>query len=153
MLAEAVTIEDVRQAALSFNPLRAARIPDWITCEMAWVKTSYGYALSIAGGHVGVIENLLGQAHIQIKLPHQPVQHLDLHDNAQAAIAAAESIVANQFPDQLMFLDRGASWRNSKDPPSEKQVALCQRLHIRLPPNATKGQVSDLIGQRLAEKR
>ena len=70
-LEQATTIAEARRLAEDFQPLLAARLPEWLNATMAWVKTGFGYALSLDKGHVGIVVNLLGQGAIKIHRPRE----------------------------------------------------------------------------------
>ncbi|MGI0011854.1 MAG: DEAD/DEAH box helicase, partial [Nitrososphaera sp.] len=151
-LANIHTIEEVRQLAQDFNPLMQTRLPGWIDANLAWVKTSYGYALGLKKGHVGIVVNLLGQGTVKIQLPRHKAEILGHYPNEQDAISFAEQWVSQEYQEDMYLLDRNAKWRTSDSPPSDKQVALCERLRIKLPPNPTKGQAQAILARHFAER-
>ena len=152
VLANARSLAEVQDLARDFNPLMAARIPEWLSCTLAWVRTSYGYALSVDRGHIGIVEDLLGHATIRVKTRSMASNTGVTWPNAQEAVNVAEKFVQKHFSDQMYFLDRKAPWRVSKDPVTEPQLNLLNKLRVRYPAGLTKGQAGDLISKALMDR-
>jgi hypothetical protein len=152
VMANARTMQEVQDLARDFNPLMSAKLPDWLHHTLAWVKTSYGYALSVDRGQVGIVEDLLGHGTLRVQTERTGRLTQGPYPNAQLAIDAAELLVGEHFADQMYFLDRKAQWRVSKDVATEKQVAFLQKLKVRYPAELTKGQAGDLISKALMER-
>jgi len=148
-LDNAVSIQDVRDLAQQFDPLNAARPEDFIQATLAWVKTSFGYALSMGdGGHLGVIVGHLGASEVRMRGRDGYTESLGWHKYPQVAIAMAEQWVRANRSEQLKLLENTASWRGGA--PSEKQLNLLKSLGVRVPVGATKGDVSTLIDAHMA---
>lgn len=157
VLTNALTIEAVRQLARDFNPLGRTKMPLDLKHTLSWVKTNYGYGLSIVGGgQVKISLNLLGHATVHIKESSDPwfnqLISVGVYPTVQMAIDNAERYVREKFPNVMHIMDRTAPWHVSKDLATEKQVALLNKLQIRVPGGLTKGQASDLISQALAHR-
>lgn len=148
----ATTIEEVRRLALAFNPLLQTRLPEWINADLAWVKTSYGYALGLKKGHMGIVVNLLGQATVKIALPRQKARIIGHCSTEQEAINYAEEWVKSECSEDLWLMDRHAKWRTDNSLATEKQRDLCERLRIQLPPNPTKGQAAAILSRHFANR-
>lgn len=149
-LGEATTIEDVIRLAEEFNPLLAARLPDYLDHHMAWVSVGAGYALSLSRGNVGVVVDLLGQATVKVHQPGERVETCGAFADEQDAIAWAEEMVRQRFPDDMYLVDRSAPWRLRKDPPTEKQLLWCQKMGVHVPVGATKSDVQIMLSRAFA---
>ena len=156
-LAQARTIEEVKKLARDFDPLRRAKPPDSLQRELAWVRTSYGYALTFKGGRIEVVENMLEQATVLVKTQDaktyvQQSYARGRYPSAQAAVTAAERFIQENYPDQVFLLQRKAKWRTSKETASEKQLAFLVKLKVQHPVYLTKSQAGELISNALAER-
>ncbi len=67
------------------------------------------------------------------------------------AIEQVEAWVKMHHPEAVSVLRKNAPWKNRG--PSEKQLALCKKLRIRVAQGATKGDVSRAISRMLNRKR
>ena len=68
-----------------------------------------------------------------------------------AAIKTAEKWVERHQPDSLALTKKTARWR--RDVPSKKQLELCRKLYIPVPPGATKGDVSVALDRFFNRKK
>jgi hypothetical protein len=122
---------------------------------MAWVKTSYGYALSIQNGHLGIVENLLGQCSLRIRSrtsdnPASKNGPLGWFNDAQEAIKAAERYARDNMGGYAVLLDKDAKWRTSPDKATPSQIHWLAKKKIRHPPEITKGQAAALLSRAFA---
>ena len=117
--------------------------------ELAWRKSGDGYALAVNRDLVSITQDLRGDWQIRGSVNSNPIeasaQNLPGAMNiADAAIVARGGVKS--------YLARDVRWRG--DPPTEKQLYLCRKLNIVVPPGTTKGQVSAAIdAKRLQQAR
>lgn len=150
-LSSATSLEEVKHLAEAFDPLRAASIEPYLEVEMAWVRTPFGYALSLSGGaQMGVVVDLLGHADLRQKVLDREVSVLGQYETAQAALSAAEDMLFATRDDARMYR-KDAHWR--RDQASEKQVRFAKKLGIKVHPQMSKGDVASLISKALVEAR
>ena len=152
-LESASSIADIWNLAEEFNPLLAARLPEYIHATMTWVKTGYGYALSLGKGTLGIVVNLLGQATLKLHWPGESVRFLGQFPNEQQAITRAEAMVKADFADSLPLVNRNAAWRHRNEPPTEKQLYWCERMKLRVPAGATKADVQVILSRAFSQGR
>jgi len=147
--AEAVTMEDVRRMARDFDPLQQAMMPEHIRHSMAWVRTSYGYALSVANGHLGIVENLLGQCSLRIRSRSAEGKNgpLGWYNDVQNAINAAEKYARDTMGGYAVLLDKDAKWRTSSEKATPAQIKWLTRKKIAFPEGITKGQAAMLLSR------
>jgi hypothetical protein len=157
---QAVTLEDVRRLARDFDPLQQAMMPAELekVCTLAWVRTSYGYALSVNSGHIGIVENLLGQCSVRVVTrstgPGTGGGHpLGFHQTAQEAIRAAEKYAKETMGSYATLMDKDAPWRTRPDPATPAQIHWLAKKHINYPPGITKGQAAALLSRAFAGGR
>lgn len=81
-----------------------------------------------------IIVGLAGLCLVGVGLAAKPINSAGLFTGIALAAAGAFS-----------WPRRANAWR--KDPPTEKQIAYATSLGIDIPPNASKGELSDLISQ------
>ena len=147
-LANVLTLDEVQQLAKTFDPLRRVQVEDWIRTRFAWVKTSYGYALSLSeGAYVGVVTGHLGSSSVRVKSPGHGYQQLGWYQTVQEAISAAEDWVASYQTDKVILVDANARWRKLE--PTAKQLELATRLGREFPPRCTRGDASKLLNSWL----
>lgn len=151
--ARARTIEEVKKLARDFNPLGHWRLPTWFTGGLHWSKTSWGYALYMKGGsRIEVCPDLLEQTEVKvIPVTNIPGYILGHYDTESEAIAAAESLVAREFPSQVAILAQNAPWHN--EPASAPQLARLRQWRIPHAPGITKKEASVLMDQAIARFR
>jgi superfamily II DNA or RNA helicase len=143
---EALTVEDVRRMAMDADPLEAAKLPAWLHHTMAWVKTSYGYALDLLGGDaLGIVVNHLGGAEIRLKERTSKPISLGYEADAQLAVRFGERWVLDARPDTGKMLNMKAPWRNDGSMATQKQLDYLRYLRVDAPPGLTKGQAATLI--------
>jgi superfamily II DNA or RNA helicase len=70
------------------------------------------------------------------------------HADMESAKVSGDQIAENRFVDVLGSKDK--SWR--RQPATEKQLAMLDRLQVKYPPTCKKGQAAQLITQALAYK-
>ena len=152
MIENAVSLEDLQIRAKAFDPLAQAQLPPGMDSHYAWVRTGFGFALSIPGGPVlGIIENLLLQGELKIKRPGFASERLGTYSSAKVAMNIADDYAENNFKGKLDVIRTKAKWRRNK--PSPKQLAAAQRAHIKVAEGMTSGDISDLLGVRYAGRR
>lgn len=159
-LKDARTLEDVRRMARDFDPLQQAMMPAHLepVCTLAWVKTSYGYALSTNDGHVGIVENLLGQCSLRVVSRSRGAEPglqggsrlLGFAQTVEDGIRQAEKWVRENMGGYAGLLDKNAKWRVSKDPATPSQLKWLTKKGIHHPPEITKGQASALLARAFA---
>jgi ATP-dependent helicase IRC3 len=74
---------------------------------------------------------------------HETNREMDLGivgNTQEEFVRLAEEYVNRTYPNSSYLINKNSGWRH--DPPSEKQVSLCQKLGIGIPDGVTKGQVS-----------
>ena len=164
MWGEITNVGQLKGVAEEFDPLMQAKVTD-VTVTMPWVRTSYGYALSVPAPegsegdpdkfktvYMGVVENVLGHGEVRIKEGKSRAKFLLKKDTVQEAISASEDYVRANLSGEgtATLMDVNAKWR--KDSPSEKQVALAKKLKITVSPTMSKGDLSTLISAKLGAR-
>ena len=147
-------LADLEEALALFDPLTSAQVEPGLKTSLAWVKTSFGYAVSIPMGmeagagtvQYGLVVNAIGAAELRVKKTGLRRQTLGSFASIPQGITAVEDRAAGL--DGFAMAQKGAKWR--KDSPSAKQLTLAAGLGIEVKPGMSKGDVSTLIGQRLA---
>ena len=159
MFNQATSFADIERIAREFDPLAATLVEEYIAelSSLAWVKTSFGYALGVMGkGQIGIVVDLLGGASLRLKVPQEAPLDLGRYPGVGEAIQSAEAWVRQEVPDLMAMLDRDAKWRSGDATP--KQVAFLRKLKdvagtpIQYPPGLTKGQASALIDRYKKER-
>lgn len=69
----------------------------------------------------------------------------------EMAQGVAEDFARKRAPMELASSATDATWRMA--PPSAKQIAAARKAKITIPPGATKGEVSDLLGAKFAARK
>jgi len=134
------------------DPLAERQIQTMPGAHLLWVRTQYGWAMGLPDRqYIGVVVNLLGHAIVKSQLRLEQPTVIGKYMSECEAAKAAEEWLAEKFPDIGALKRPDARWRGQA--PTEKQLELCRRLRITVPAGATKGDVSNLIDQRIAEKR
>lgn len=152
MLENATSLDDLKVRAKAFDPLLQVQLPVGMSSRFSWVRTGFGYALSIPGGpQLGIVENLLMQGELKIKRPGFTSERLGTYSSARAAMVIADEYAENNFEGKMNVVRVGARWRRNK--PSQKQLAAAVRAHIKITDAMTSGDVSDLLGARYAGRR
>lgn len=122
--------------------------------ELTWVDYGGSYRLSLANsGSIAIISDALDRWQAVYKPGGRlglPVE-LTAWQDRDAVLRAAEQYVQTEHKDSLILVTRNARWR--KDPPSVKQIMLCNKFHIPVPPGASKGQVSIALDRFFANKQ
>lgn len=152
-LTDAYTVEDVRRMAVAYSPLAAATLPEWLQCDLAWIRTSYGYAVSLKGtGTIGIVTNMLGQGTVRLKKRYQPTQTLADKLPEQQAIIFAEKWAKENCED-YNFMRKNASWRTrgSLTEATEAQAKFAKKLKVDLPEKCSKSDATTLIEMALAK--
>ncbi|MDP2661269.1 MAG: DEAD/DEAH box helicase [Dehalococcoidia bacterium] len=153
------SIEAMQQAFEEFDPLRRAVLPDWFAgyTRLAWIKTSYGFALPVVGiGQLGIVLDKLDRAQLRLKVPGAPTAMLGSYDGATTAVREADAWVGQYALEHvgaenlLHVLSRDARWRG--DSASDKQKALLVKLGVRFNEGVSKGDAGVLIGQALERR-
>ena len=154
-------VSQLQSVAEEFDPLMQAKVTG-ISVTMPWVRTSYGYALSVPAPegydtefktvYLGVVENALGHGEVRIKEGKSRAKFLLKRETVQDAIQQAENHVRDNLSGHgtAVLMDVNAKWRT--DAPSDKQVALAKKLKINVLPTMSKGDVSTLISAKLGAK-
>ncbi len=153
-LLNAKSMKEAMMMARDVNPLREADMPDHLEAAYTWVKTQYGYALSVEGAIVGVVINALGQGTVKVKERGQASLFLSFEQTEQSAIDFAEEYVREAYPGAMMLITKGAAWRQAAEgqPATEKQAALIERMKIKTPENPTKAMATVLISRAMARR-
>jgi superfamily II DNA or RNA helicase len=115
--------------------------------ELAWRKQGDGYILPVMREHLALSCDLRDEWWVRGVLNGKQVE-IHSQNLAGAFNCADREILANNELRRL--LARDAHWRDHG--PSEKQVALCRKLHLAIPAGATRGQVSAAIDKCFAGK-
>jgi superfamily II DNA or RNA helicase len=119
--------------------------------RVAWGKTRSG-AFATSAGKSSVVMEPAGETWQVVVISEKGERSLLIQGvPLDLAQGIADDYVRNNAPASLT--DRFAKWRTSKVPPTEKQLALAQKLHIGIPAGATKGDVAAMIDARFAEIR
>jgi len=159
MFNQAESVEDIRRMAREFDPLAATLVEEYIAeqSSLAWVKTPFGYALGVMGkGQLGIVLDLLGNATLRLKVPHEEPQSLGRYLGILEAVRGADEWVRQEAPDLMAMLNRQARWRTGDATP--KQIAFLGKLKdndgkpVQYPPSLTKGQASALIDRYKKER-
>ena len=159
MFNQATTVADVERMAREFDPLAQTIVEDFVSeaSSLAWVKTPFGYALSVMGkGQLGIIVDLLGGAALRLKIAGGPPQALGRFDGVGEALRGADEWIRRETPELMTMLDRAARWREG--PASEKQLSLLRRLKdgkgraLQYLPSISKGEASALIDRYKKER-
>lgn len=112
--------------------------------ELAWQKQGDGYVLPITKERLTLAKDLRDEWWVRGSLDGQPIE---IHaQNLAGAFNAADREVLSDGK-RKSLLSRGAHWRELG--PSEKQVALCRRLGLEIPMNATRGMVSAALDAQM----
>ena len=152
MFNEAESLDDLVIRAKAFDPLARAQLPAGMSSEFSWVRTGFGFALSIPGGpQLGIVLNLLLQGELQIKRRGQRTERLGTYGSARQAMSVADDWARDNFAGRLSIVKKGARWRMNK--PSQKQLAAAERAKINVADGMTSGDLSDLLGARYAGRR
>lgn len=152
MFDEAESLEDLEMKSKAFDPLAMARLPRGMVSDYSWVKTGFGFALSIPNGpQLGIVENLLGQGILKIKFKGRPPQQLGVFGGPLIAMETADSYVASNYQESINIIRKNARWR--RDEPSQKQLDTCKKVGIEVKDGMTKGDVSILLDLRFNGKR
>ena len=159
MFNQAESIEDIQRMAREFDPLAATMVESYIAeqSSLSWVKTPFGYALGVMGkGQLGIVQDLLGNATLRLKVPHEEPQTLGRYAGILEAVSGADDWVRQEAPELMAMLDRTARWRTGDATP--KQIAFLNKLKdsagkpVQYPPSITKGQASALIDRYKRER-
>lgn len=105
--------------------------------ELAWTKQGDAYTINVNREHVTLSADLLGEWWVRGSVGGKDIE-IQAQNLAGAFNAADRRIMDNGGAKSL--LARESRWRN--DGPSDKQVALCNKLNLPIPLGATKGMVS-----------
>jgi ATP-dependent helicase IRC3 len=137
------------EAAL-FDKVRAARYA-WVTAFRPPAQRRYELGIGDRGTLVMVeLRDGVWRAGLAVRRDGVTEKRVLIDAVSQEmAQGVCEDYARKVGGEQLVSLD--AAWRKAR--PSAKQRALCKKLHIDIPPGATKGDVSDLLGARFGAKR
>lgn len=145
----AVAAEQAKASKTGRIDLFAVEPPDF--CGLTWVSVGDHLYLQIGERTLRTSEDMLGRHHLEGRGKDGPwVQLGEGFPTIEALIGTVEPWVRRRFPSEAGLLNRRARWRD--DEPTEKQLHLAHKLHIPLPENATKGQVSALISAAKAQR-
>lgn len=111
--------------------------------ELAWRQQGDGYFISVKKDRLTVAKDLREEWWVRGTLEGRPIE-IHTQNLSGAFNAADRELLANR--DNKKLLERGASWRELG--PSDKQIALCRKLGLPIPANATRGQVSAALDAR-----
>lgn len=116
-----------------------------------WFKTYRGnYVLSLANGeYMAVIKTFLGDYNIQGIINKQKHYKAGI-DTLDAAITEADRLVTSLGGTGLVPLVKRKS-RFEDFPPSPNMLSLARQLKIKVPNDATRGMLRDVISKRLLE--
>ncbi len=125
-----------------------AQIPK---AKMAWLDYGDMFRLSLANhGDITLTSDTLDRWNA-IYYNSDSEEEVPIYTNASSRddiVVMIERWVKSHHSDVMILVDKNARWRNEKPTPAQR--GLCKKLHIYIPPEATKGQVSMAIDRRLA---
>jgi superfamily II DNA or RNA helicase len=117
--------------------------------ELAWTKQGDAYTLPVGRERITLSADLLGEWWVRGSVAGKSVEIQA--QNLAGAFNCADGIVLQSGVLPKSVLAREAKWRNNR--PTEKQVALCNRLRIPIPLEASRGQVSAALDAHFAGRR
>jgi len=113
--------------------------------QLAWRKSAEGYMLSVNRDLVSIAQDLRGDWQIRGSVNGTPIEMSA--QNLPGAFNIADSFIPKE---SIGYLKRDVRWRG--DPPTDKQLGLCRKLGIVVPPGITKGQVSVAIDAKMMKR-
>lgn len=116
---------------------------------LAWRQQGDGYFLPLGrADRVTLASDLRGEWWVRGMMQEMPVE---IHaQNLAGAFNAADREVLSRISNSAL-VKRDSRWRDQG--PSVKQVALCRKLRLDIPANATRGQVSAALDSHFARRR
>lgn len=146
-------INTLKTYAEQVDLFKVALAPEVIQLStLQWHKTGdTAYVLLLPGkDSVSIVTDILGKWHVIGTVNGYALK--EKYDRFEDAIRDADRKV-NLLGGRTLTstVNRLAKWRN--DPPTPAQLSLCRRLGIVVPPDATKGEVSDKMSQVMAERK
>lgn len=150
-LGDVTTIQQVKDLASAFDPLMRNKPESYLRTTLAWVKTSFGYALSLGNySQLGVVMSHLDSAELRVKSPEGRVESLGWYKSAQSAITEGETWVREHHEDRIGLLSNSSKWR--QDIPTGAQLDMCRRLGLKVPLGSSKGDVSMMIDGAMTQR-
>jgi len=116
--------------------------------ELAWRKSSEGYALAVNRDLVTITQDLRGDWMVRGRIG-EKIAEISAQ-NLPGAMNAADRFVLDSGGVKG-YLVRDARWK--QDSPTPAQIGLCHRLKVNIPPGATKGMVSAAIDAVYMKRR
>lgn len=136
--------------------LGAARAVDlFAESQAVWLQTAGGYwFIPASGGHVALLPGPGGQYAVALFPPGgAPPKYSPPAPDITLAMALGEQhAAAADRRNGAHTATRDAVWRR-RAAPTGKQLALCERMRVAVPPGATAGDISDLISVKVASRR
>ena len=115
--------------------------------ELAWREQGSGYFLPVERGRITLAKDLRDEWQVRGMLAGNRIEVNS--QNLAGAFNMADAEVRKAG--NVNLYKRDARWRDSG--PSEKQQALCRKLGIEIPVNATRGQVSSRLDAHFSKRR
>lgn len=118
--------------------------------EFKWRKADpTTYTITLASNeHVVVTRNGMGSWTIHGEVC--KTELTEYRDTLQEAIQTADTAIRQYGGKSLASMVKtSAKWH--KDKPTDKQLALCKKFYIKLPANATKGDVANLLNEKFKQ--
>ena len=141
---------DKNQKYIPLEMLRPRPLPDWAqeTTTMVWYTVAdRAFRLKLRDNNeaVHIDGNQLGDFDVALYRRGTLYRTLGRFGDVRRAITCAERFVRSDRASAVNIVDKNAGWRNR--PPSVKQRGLLAKQNISIAPDATGGDVSDVISQ------
>jgi superfamily II DNA or RNA helicase len=112
--------------------------------ELAWRKSGDGYMLPVNRDIVTIARDLRDEWWVRGAVNGKQIE--ESSQNLPGCFNIADKLIVNNGGVPRL-LQRDATWRANS--PTDKQVALCRKLHIAIPQGATRGMVSAALDAKL----
>lgn len=120
--------------------------------SLAWVDTGGMLRLPLKDhGVIEVVSDALDRWEARLWTKDAGYQTLYRTAEQRDLVDCVEAHVREHYSDVMGLVSKHAGWRHQE--PSEKQVDLCRKLGIAIPPGATKGEVSVALDRYFAQKK
>ena len=116
-----------------------------------WVDESTGEVIAMddrqKGAHHGRLKHLRNKV---ASIEMIEVSKREMGNSLETALKEIEPAVFKKYPNSTMLIDETSRWR--REPPSEGQLKIAQRLHINVKPHMRMGDLSRLIDRAMKLK-
>lgn len=149
--AEVPDIDTIEQYIQTVDLMRPATPPEIVQVStFRWRKAEQNtYTLTLATGeHMVVLRNAMGSWTVGGEVCRTPIR--DFADTLQRAIQVADSAIRFHGGASVHSLVDTDALRQ-RDAATDKQLELCSRFSIELPPNPTKSDAAKLLNQRFKD--